>query len=83
MQISNYTVAFITPTLISEATYSAYYLFGACTLIGTIICAFFMFETRGYTLEAIEQRYAQGGATASGIRPLRNFRLRRLRVVEA
>lgn len=49
--------------LISKSTFGAYYLFAFCSLLTTIVVAIFMVETRGHSLEAIEQRYLDGQAT--------------------
>lgn len=79
MQFSNYVVALITPVLISKTTYGAYYLFAFSSLFTTIIVALRMSETRGHSLEEIEQRYTQSRSIATGVA----IPLPRLRRVQA
>lgn len=57
IQIANYIIALITPVLLSASSYAAYFLFGGLALVGTVGIAFFMVETRGATLEEIEDAY--------------------------
>ncbi|KAF6814004.1 MFS sugar transporter (hexose transporter), partial [Colletotrichum plurivorum] len=71
---ANYIVALITPVLISKSTFGAYYLFAFCSLLTTIVVAIFMVETRGHSLEAIEQRYLDDQATPSGDEKKEGFR---------
>ena len=72
-------VALITPVLIARSSFGAYYFFASATLLCTVVCAVFMSETKGQSLEVIEQRYseARSSAVASWTE---GFRLRRLRV---
>lgn len=56
-QIANYIVALTTPIFIDRTTFGAYYFFAAWGLVGTIVCYLYMVETRGHSLEFIEQRY--------------------------
>ncbi|EFR00966.1 H(+)-myo-inositol cotransporter [Nannizzia gypsea CBS 118893] len=53
--VTNFLVALITPTLLANTSYGAYFLFGSCTLATAIVCWFFMPETRGRTLAEIQQ----------------------------
>jgi len=80
MQIANYVVALTTPILIASSTFGAYYLFALCTMLCTILCAFFMFETKGQSLEVIEQRYLEreSQARSTGRWAIEGFRLRRI-----
>ncbi|KAF4119680.1 Sugar (and other) transporter [Geosmithia morbida] len=55
--VANYVVALITPVLLSASTSAAYFLFGGMALIATVGIAFFMVETRGASLEEIEDAY--------------------------
>jgi hypothetical protein len=66
--------------LIEKSTFGAYYLFAFSTLLCTVLIAFFMSETRGHSLEAIEQRYLENSARATGRWVREGFRLRRVRV---
>jgi hypothetical protein len=76
-------VALTTPALIASSRFGAYYFFGGCTLFCTIFIALFMQETRGRSLEAIEQAFLENStaSTASGSRYVEAFRLRRVRRV--
>ncbi|KAK3945338.1 sugar transport protein [Diplogelasinospora grovesii] len=83
--IANYIVALTTPVLISRSTFGAYYFFAFCTLFTTIMIAIFMSETKGHSLEAIEQRYLEDRAGRTSGRwtsAERGFRLTRLRVTQ-
>ncbi|QIW96689.1 hypothetical protein AMS68_002207 [Peltaster fructicola] len=55
--LTNWTVAFITPILLSEATYSIYFLFGGCTVLAVLLSAFAMPETKGRSLEDIDLEF--------------------------
>lgn len=55
--ISNFTIAIITPVLLAESSYGAYFLFGGCTLITAVVCIFWMPETRGKSLDEIETSF--------------------------
>jgi hypothetical protein len=58
LQVTNWLVAFTTPILLSKSSSAAYFLFGGCTIITVFICYFFMPETKGKSLEAIEKSFA-------------------------
>ena len=75
-------VALTTPVLISRSSFGAYYFFAFSTLLCTVLCAFFMFETNGHSLEVIEQRYSEGRSSAVRNWTVDGFRLRRIRVSE-
>ncbi|KAH8649320.1 sugar transport protein [Xylariales sp. PMI_506] len=57
--LANYIVALTTPMFIASSSFGAYYFFAFCSLFTTIICFLFMFDTKGHSLEAIEQRYLE------------------------
>lgn len=78
---SNYVVALITPVLISKTTYGAYYLFAFSSLFTTIIVALRMFETRGHSLEEIEQRYTQSRSISTGV-SIPMLRIRRVQAAQ-
>ncbi len=71
-------MALATPVLIAKSTFGAYYFFTFSTLLCTVVIAFFMKETRGHSLEAIEQQYNESHSAASGVRPDQAFRMRRV-----
>ena len=81
-QIANYIVALTTPVLISKSTFGAYYFFAFSTLLCTIVIVLFMFETKGHSLEAIEQRYLEQKSRASGRWTAGEFHLRRVRAAQ-
>ncbi|KAI5863325.1 sugar transport protein [Durotheca rogersii] len=53
--VSNYLVALITPLLISQSSFGAYFLFVSCTALCTVSIIVFMPETKGHSLETIER----------------------------
>lgn len=81
MQFSNYLVALITPVLIAKSTYGAYYLFAFSSLFTTIIVALRMVETRGHSLEEIEQRYVQSRGISTGM-SIPMVRIRRVQATQ-
>ncbi|KAF3769122.1 general substrate transporter [Cryphonectria parasitica EP155] len=75
--IANYIVALTTPVFIDRTTFGAYYFFACSAFICTVGCALYMFETKGHTLEVIEQRYMDSKANATGSRwNMEKFKLR-------
>ncbi|KAK2611083.1 hypothetical protein N8I77_004459 [Diaporthe amygdali] len=74
--VANYIVALTTPVMIAESSFAAYYFFAGCTLICTIVCALYMFETKGHTLEVIEQKYLDEKAKSTGRWAFEGFKLR-------
>ena len=55
--LSNFLVALTTPILLAKSSYGAYFLFGGCTLLTAMVCVIFMPETKGKSLEEIEQGF--------------------------
>ncbi|KAL8789316.1 MAG: hypothetical protein Q9213_001239 [Squamulea squamosa] len=53
--LSNFLVALATPILLARSSYAAYVLFGGCTLLTAVVCFFYMPETKGRSLDQIEQ----------------------------
>ena len=47
-------MALATPILLAKSSFAAYFLFGGCTLLTAIVCAAFMPETKGKSLDEIE-----------------------------
>lgn len=77
-------MALTTPVLIANSAFGAYFLFAGCSLLCTLACAVFMFETRGHTLEDIEQRQQESTARIiTGRLNASHFRLRRIHVRDA
>ena len=75
-------MALTTPIMIANSSFLAYYLFAGCTLACTVVIAFFMFETRGQSLEEIERKYSADRREKSARPTTANFRLCRLRMNE-
>lgn len=57
--IANFLVALTTPILLSRSSFGAYFLFGGCTIVTVIVCALLMPETKGKSLDEIEQAFRQ------------------------
>jgi sugar porter (SP) family MFS transporter len=55
--VSNWIIAFTTPILLAKSTYGVYFLWGGSLVFTVIICIFFMPETRGRSLEDIEDSF--------------------------
>lgn len=55
--LCNWFVAFICPVLLAKSGYAAYFLFGGCCALTTIVCFFFMVETKGKSLDEIERAF--------------------------
>ena len=54
---ANFLVALTTPILLAKSVYGAYFLFAGCTLTTAIVCFFFMPETKGKSLDEIEEEF--------------------------
>ncbi len=55
--LANFLVAFTTPILLARSSYGVYFLFGGCTLLTAIVCLAFMPETKGRSLDEIEEAF--------------------------
>ncbi|KAI9788308.1 MAG: hypothetical protein M1816_006994 [Peltula sp. TS41687] len=55
--VANFLVALTTPILLERSSFGAYFLFGGCTLLTAILCAMFMPETKGKSLDEIEDAF--------------------------
>lgn len=55
--LTNFLVALTTPILLSKSSFGAYFLFGGCSLITALICMVFMPETKGRSLDEIEEAF--------------------------
>lgn len=67
--LTNFLVALVTPQLLAQSTYGAYFLFGSCTLATALVCWAFMPETRGRSLDDIEEAF-HGSKVPGGLRDL-------------
>ena len=66
--VANFLVALTTPILLAKSSYGAYFLFGGCTLLTAIICFIFMPETKGRSLEEIEDAFQRKTMMSGGLR---------------
>ena len=57
--ICNWFVAFICPILLDKSSSAVYFLFGGCCALNTVVCFFFMIETKGRGLDEIERALNQ------------------------
>jgi hypothetical protein len=55
--LTNFLVALTTPILLTKSSFAVYFLFGGCTLITVLVCALFMPETKGKSLDEIEDAF--------------------------
>ena len=55
--MTNFLVALTTPILLAKSSYGAYFLFGGCSLFTAIVCFVFVPETKGRSLEEIEEAF--------------------------
>lgn len=58
--VCNWFVAFICPILLDRSGSAAYFLFGGCCALTTVVCYLFMVETKGKSLDEIEKAFAMG-----------------------
>ncbi|KAL9107076.1 MAG: hypothetical protein Q9187_008476, partial [Circinaria calcarea] len=69
--MTNFLVALATPILLAKSSFGVYFLFGGCTLVTAAVCAVFMPETMGKSLDEIEDAFqgqkAEGGKGMKGI----------------
>lgn len=68
---TNFLVALVTPILLSKSSFAIYFMFGGCVLLTSFICAVSMPETRGKSLEEIEEAFKK----TSGSTRLKNLRI--------
>jgi MFS family permease len=55
--VCNFFVAFICPILLARSACGAYFLFGGCTALATIVSFLYMVETKGRSLDEIERAF--------------------------
>ncbi|MCJ1477007.1 hypothetical protein MMC13_005678 [Lambiella insularis] len=68
--VTNFLVALATPILLAKSSFGAYFLFGGCTLVTAIVCALFMPETRGKSLDDIENAFKRSSLGSRGFKSL-------------
>lgn len=64
--VMNFLVALETPILLAKSSFGAYFLFGGCSLVTAIVCALCMPETKGKSLDEIEEAFRSRRMTGSG-----------------
>ncbi len=64
-QSANWIVTFLTPIMLARSSFAAYYVFGFATLLTVIACAFFMPETKGRSLEAIDKAFNESRSSTT------------------
>lgn len=68
--LSNFLVALLTPVLLESSSFGAYFLFGGCALLTAVVCAVFMPETQGRSLDEIEEAFKSQTAGTQGFKQL-------------
>lgn len=63
---TNWMVAMITPILLAESRFGAYFLYGGLTVGTVVVLGVLMPETRGLSLEGIEEVFVGAGARRRG-----------------
>jgi hypothetical protein len=74
--VVNWIIAFTTPIFLARSTYGVYFFFGGCTAVTVAVCAVAMPETRGKSLEDIDESFRghKGmGSRGGGVFELRSM----------
>jgi hypothetical protein len=64
---ANFLVALTTPILLAKSSFGAYFLFGGCSILTAIVCALFMPETKGRSLDEIEEAFKRKSPRSKSI----------------
>jgi len=64
-KVANWIIAFTTPILLAKSSFGAYFFFGFASLLTMIVCLIAMPETKGRSLETIEQSFKQPSSSWS------------------
>lgn len=59
MQVVNWIIAFSTPLFLTRSNSGPYFMFGACSLLTVVVCVVFQPETKGLSLEALDQGFEE------------------------
>ncbi|KAF4635971.1 hypothetical protein G7Y89_g2101 [Cudoniella acicularis] len=65
---TNWLVAFTTPIFLARSAFGAYFLFGGFSLLAVIVLAINMPETRGHSLESIQEAFQARVTRSPGFR---------------
>ncbi|KAJ7836209.1 general substrate transporter [Mycena leptocephala] len=57
-QGGNWVIAFSTPVFLTHSSSGPYFLFGACALLTVLVCVVFQPETKGVSLDVLDQGFA-------------------------
>ncbi|CAK5275578.1 unnamed protein product [Mycena citricolor] len=55
--VVNWIIAFSTPLFLNRSSSGPYFMFGCCALLTVIVCTMFQPETKGISLEALDQGF--------------------------
>ncbi|KAF7352278.1 MFS sugar [Mycena venus] len=55
----NWIIAFSTPLFLTRSTSGPYFMFGGCSLLTVLVCVVFQPETKGLTLEMLDQEFKE------------------------
>ncbi|KAF4553257.1 Sugar (and other) transporter-like protein 20 [Elsinoe fawcettii] len=72
--LTNWLVTILTPIFLAESSYGAYFLFGGFCLTSVVLLWAFMPETKGLSLEGIEEVFDASGLFVDGSRLARWIR---------
>ncbi|KAJ7091942.1 general substrate transporter [Mycena belliarum] len=56
--VVNWIIAFSTPAFLARSSSGPYFLFGACSLVTVVVCVVFQPETKGLSLDTLDQDFA-------------------------
>ncbi|KAJ7018387.1 general substrate transporter [Mycena alexandri] len=55
----NWVIAFSTPLFLARSSSGPYFMFGICSLVTVLVCAVFQPETKGISLDALDQGFQE------------------------
>jgi hypothetical protein len=58
LKVINWVIAFSTPVFLTHSSSGPYFLFGACALLTVLVCVVFQPETKGVSLDVLDQGFA-------------------------
>ncbi|KAF8313818.1 general substrate transporter [Clavulina sp. PMI_390] len=60
----NFLLAFFTPFIVGDIQYRYGFIFASCNLLGAVVVYFFLYESSGLSLEAVDAMYSDRGVKA-------------------